>query len=79
MSRYPIIIKEIEPGGANLVTTQVGWEHSTQKDPNGNTIWPMGTRRKIYRLRSGQLHYELPKADEHVPTMDEDPGCVVKK
>jgi len=52
----------------------LGWEAA---DANPDAPWPKGVRRKVYRLTTGEISYEMPPPGETPPTADADPGCIV--
>lgn len=58
----------------NSRTVLLGWEAPCPPD---NT-WPAGARRLVYRMRTGHIRYEPPRPGTQVPSLDEDPGVLVR-
>lgn len=76
--RFPTRIRAFErPVNPEAATTVlIGWE-APQTIVDGAPVWPTGQRRRIHRLRTGQIHYETPDPSVPVPSHDEDPGFIV--
>jgi hypothetical protein len=77
--RFPTKIRKFEKPvnpEANA-QTMVGWEHPLRFDAAGAPVWKEGVRSMIYRLRTGELKFETPPAGAVIPTLDQDPGCII--
>ena len=74
-TRIPKFVKPLTPEAAK--TTIVGWETTTERNPDGTPKWPAGTRRRIYRIPTGELRLLLPSPADTIPTMEQDPGCQI--
>ena len=79
-SRFPLRIRNFErqANPESGKTVFVGWE-APQSVIDGEPIWETGIRRKIWRLTTGILRLEQPAAGEAVPSLQDDPGCIIIK
>ena len=55
----------------------LGWEHPLRYAADGSPVWKNGERSMIFRLRTGELKFETPPKDSVIPTLDQNPGCIV--
>ena len=74
--RFPTrVLRYKPPVNPEAARTEfLGWE---APDANPEAPWPKGVRRKLYRLTTGEITYEMPPPGETPPTAEADPGCLV--
>jgi hypothetical protein len=77
INKFPIKVKAVERKTNMLSMEFVGWEHTSEFLNDGNPKWKANVRQKIYRLRSGSLQFVLPKENDHIPSLSQDPGCII--
>ena len=76
---YPTRIRKFERPVNPEATPQslLGWEHPLKYDADGSPVWKDGVRSMIFRLRTGELKFETPPLGAVVPTLEQNPGCII--
>lgn len=65
------------PNPESASTELIGWEAPSSTE-GGVAVYPTGNRRLIYRMRNGHLELVAPKAGQHVPSAEQDPGYMIE-
>ncbi len=73
--RVKRFVKITNPESAR--TELIGWEAPCSTE-GAVARYTRGNRRLVYRMRNGQLQFVEPKADQHVPNAEQDPGVVIE-
>lgn len=58
-------------------TELIGWEAPCSTE-GGIARYTSGHRRLVYRMRNGHIQFVDPKADQHVPGAEQEPGVIIE-